>query len=107
MCQSIILSTNGTTSVSYCQHCGNCYIWHQTFLLTFDTEQYGCFWNVIKEKMGVEEFFRFPDGIARIVLNTPVREIVFTFTHEEWIDFTKSMNEGFYMRQIHEMIHPN
>jgi len=105
MCQSVILSSKGNTTISYCSKCRNHYIWQNSFLLTFNPTQYTSFLHEIKGKMGVEEFYSFPDGLPRTILTTPVYEIVFTFTEEEWQDFTSTLHEAYYMREVYQLIH--
>lgn len=104
MCQSIILSTKGNTTISYCSQCQSHYIWQNSFLLTFNANQYTSFLGEIRSKIGSEEFVRFPDGDSRLLLTTPVYEILFTFTEDEWADFTGSLNEAYYMREIYQLI---
>lgn len=105
MCQSVILSTKGNTTVSYCIACKSHYIWQNSFLLTFNANQYESFLHEVKEKIGVEEFYAFPDGNIRTMLTTPVYEIVFIFTEDEWQDFTDTLSEAHYMRQVYQLIH--
>lgn len=104
MCQSVILSSKGNTSISYCSACKNHYIWQGAFVLTFSPLQYDCFLEEISNKTGDEELYRFPDGVNRIVLPTPVQEIVFTFSEEEWADFTATLKEAYYMREVYRII---
>jgi len=104
MCQSVILSSKGNTTVSYCPKCQSHYIWQNSFLLTFNPKQYESFLQEVKEKIGMEAFYAFPDGQARTMLTTPVYEIVFTFTEEEWQDFTSTLHEAHYMREVYQLI---
>jgi len=104
MCQSIILSSKGNTTISYCSHCQSHYIWQNSFLLTFNAHQYSSFLAEISNKIGLEEFVTFPDGDSRLLLTTPVYEILFAFTEDEWVDFTGSLNEAYYMREIYQMM---
>lgn len=104
MCQSIKLSSKGNTTISYCSACKNHYIWQGAFVLTFTLLQYDCFLDEINNKIGVEEIFSFPDGIRRVVLPTPVQEIVFTFSEDEWYDFTSTLKEAYYMREVYRII---
>jgi len=104
MCHSTILSSNGNTVVSYCKKCKHLYIWQQSFLLSFTLDQYHEFVAGIRAKLGKEEYFLFPDGDSRVLLNTPVYEITFTFSFEEWRDFTNTLEEARYMRDVHEII---
>ncbi|MBE8714037.1 hypothetical protein [Sphingobacterium hungaricum] len=105
MCQSIILSSNGNTVITYCKKCRNHYIWQNSFLLSFNTPQFQEFVDGIRAKIGKEEYFLFPDGESRVLLNTPVFEITFTFSFDEWRDFTNTLEEARYMREVHELIH--
>lgn len=73
-------------------------------MLTFTLLQYDCFLDEINNKIGVEEIFSFPDGIRRVVLPTPVQEIVFTFSEDEWYDFTSTLKEAYYMREVYRII---
>lgn len=104
MCQSMILSSKGKTIVSYCSVCDNHYIWQGTFVLTFTPLQFDCFLEEINNKIGAEDMFRFPDGFNRIVLPTPVQEIVFAFSEDEWSDFTTSLQEAYYMREVYRIM---
>lgn len=104
MCQSVILSSRGNTTVTYCSKCQHHYIWQNSFLLTFNSAQYESFLYEVKGKMGKEEFFSFPDGNTRTMLTTPVYEILFAFTRQEWYDFTDTLNEAYYMREVYQLI---
>lgn len=104
MCQSITLGSRGNTTISYCSKCRNHYIWQGAFILTFNSFQYDCFLEEINRKIGSEEFLGFPDGISRILLPTPVQEILFTFSEDEWRDFTTTLQEAYYMREVYQII---
>jgi hypothetical protein len=73
-------------------------------MLTFNPEQYESFMGEVQRKLGIEEFYSFPDGNTRIMVNTPVHEILFTFTEDEWQDFTNSLNEALYMREVYQLM---
>lgn len=104
MCQSTILSHRGRTTVSYCAKCLNHYIWQSSFILTFTPYQFDCFLQEIKGRRGKETFINFPDGEERLVLTTPLDEMLLTFSNEEWTDFNCSLDDAFYLRQIQEML---
>ncbi|MCI0920658.1 hypothetical protein [Sphingobacterium rhinopitheci] len=104
MCQSTILNTKGNTIISYCPRCQNHYVWQRSFLLTFTLQQFECFASEIHVKQYDREFVRFPDGTFRTYLETPMREVLLTFTELEWFDFSKAIQESYYMREIYEII---
>jgi hypothetical protein len=58
----------------------------------------------ISKKIGAEEFLGFPDGVFRVLLPTPVQEILFTFSEDEWRDFTSTLQEAYYMREVYQLI---
>ncbi|MFZ4862326.1 hypothetical protein ACL9RF_09080 [Sphingobacterium sp. Mn56C] len=104
MCKSTTLSSKGNTTVSYCSGCQSHYIWQNSFILTFNPAQYDCFLEEIKSRMGVEDFMKFPDGVYRMMLPTPMPEVLFTFSEEEWQDFTNALFEAYYMREVYQLI---
>lgn len=104
MCQSTILNTKGNTIISYCPTCQNCFIWQNSFLLTFSSLQFSCFASEIACEKLDKEFFRFPDGNSRTYLETPMKEVLLTFTAYEWMDFKEAIQEAYYMREVFEII---
>lgn len=104
MCQSVTLGSRGSTTISYCSKCKNHYIWQGAFILTFTSLQYDYFLEEISKKIGAEEFIGFPDGVFRVLLPTPVQEILFTFSEAEWRDFTSTLQEAYYMREVYQII---
>jgi len=54
--------------------------------------------------VGNEEFLAFPDDEERMFLATPAPEILFTFTKEEWYNFTTALEEANYMREVYRII---
>jgi len=54
--------------------------------------------------VGNEEFLAFPDDEERMFLATPAPEILFTFTKEEWSNFTTALEEANYMREVYRII---
>ena len=104
MCQSITLTTKGNTCVSYCRKCQYHYVWQKSYVLTFSGSQFAYFLDEIKLKIGKEEFLSFPDDEERMFLPTPAAEILFTFTKEEWRDFTTALQEANYMREVYQLI---
>ncbi len=104
MCQLTILSTVGETVVGYCFKCQKHYVWQNSFLLTFSAFQFESFASDIEAKNGGKEYFSFPDGIKRTFLETPIQEVLLTFTEGEWFDFGKAIQDSFYMRDIYNLI---
>jgi len=104
MCQATLLSSKGTSSVSYCPKCKNHYINHVSYLLCFTNFQYDLFYKEIKNKIGNEEFLTFPNDQKKIILTSPVEEILFTFTEVEWSNFTFVLDEAYYMREVYNII---
>lgn len=104
MCQSINLAIKGNTCISYCSKCHFHYVWQKSYVLTFSTHQFGFFMNEIRDKIGNEEFLAFPDDVERMFLPTPAPEILFTFTKEEWQNFTSALEEAAYMREVYQLI---
>lgn len=105
MCQPTLLSTKGSSSISFCPKCQYHYICQQSFVLCFTRVQYDCFCREINGKKGDEKFVPFPNGESKMMLTTPVEEILFTFTEEEWSDFTLALDEAVYMREVYQIIH--
>jgi len=66
--------------------------------------QYECFASEVEAKKLDREYLRFPDGVLRTYLETPVQEVLLTFTEEEWIDFSTVVQESIYMREVHEIL---
>ena len=104
MCQSITLTTKGNTCISYCNKCSYHYVWQKSYVLTFSSFQYACFLDEIRSKIGYEDFVSFPDDEDRMFLATPAPEILFTFTKEEWVNFTTALEEANYMREVYDII---
>lgn len=104
MCHSILLSTNGSTTISFCNRCSHYYIWQRAFLLTFGGDQFDLFIEDLNAHIGNEEYFMFPDGIFRFMLHSPIKEIAFSFTPEEWRDFYATLQEATYMREVYQLI---
>lgn len=105
MCQSTLLSAKGNSTISFCPKCQNHYICQSAYLLSFSQFQYDCFCQEVKKKIGNEEFLVFPNGESKMILTTPVQEILFTFTKEEWWNFTSALDEAYYMREVYRIIH--
>ncbi|WP_225551493.1 hypothetical protein [Sphingobacterium bovistauri] len=57
----------------------------------------------IRKKIGNEDFLAFPDEEERMFLPTPAPEILFTFTKNEWCDFTTALEEANYMREVYQL----
>lgn len=104
MCQFVNLTTKGNTSISYCSKCNFHYVCQKAYVLTFSSFQYACFLDEIKNRVGNEEFLAFPDDEERMFLATPAPEILFTFTKEEWYNFTTALEEANYMREVYRII---
>ena len=104
MCQSTVLNTKGNTIVSYCPKCQNCFICQNSFLLTFSSFQFEWFASEIAYRKLDNEFVRFPDGNIRTYLETPMKEVLLTFTEYEWMDFKQAIQEAYYMREVFEII---
>ena len=49
----------------------------------------------------------FPDGQDRLVMRTPVNDVQFTFTMDEWEDFQAAMDEAVYMQEIYALMNNN
>ncbi|MDH5828335.1 hypothetical protein ACFX5U_00280 [Sphingobacterium sp. SG20118] len=49
-------------------------------------------------------YFSFPDGDMRVLIDTPCPEIVFVFNEDEWNDFSDALSESTYMSEIYQMI---
>lgn len=104
MCQSTILNSKGGTIVSYCPKCQNCFIWQNSFLLSFSSFQFECFAADIAHNRLDKEFVSFPDGSLRTYLETPLQEVLLTFTEEEWSNFGQAIEEAYYLREVLEII---
>lgn len=104
MCQSTILNTKGNTIISYCPKCQNHYVWQSSFLLSFSLFQFQCFASDIENCKVEKEYVRFPDGTWRTFLETPLQEILLTFTEDEWRDFRNAVQEAYYMREVYDII---
>lgn len=104
MCKAIVLSSKGATTVTYCTQCSTHYIWQHSYLLTFTTAEYKHFCMDVTDKIGKESYYIFPDAIWRMVLRTPLPELLFTFTDEEWSDFHEALNEASFMQEIHQLL---
>lgn len=104
MCQSAILNTKGNTMISYCPSCQNHYVWQNSFLLTFSLFQFQCFANEIEKVSLNREYVRFPDGELRTFLETPIHEVLLTFTEMEWGDFALAIQEADYMREVYGIL---
>lgn len=105
MCQSTVLNVKGTTIVSYCSSCKAHYVWQNSFMLTFSLFQFECFSSEIEGKKLDREFVRFPDGTLRTFLDTPMQEVLLTFTEDEWDNFCQAIQEAYYLREVYEIIH--
>lgn len=105
MCQSVNLTTKGNTAISYCSKCNFHYVWQKSYVLTFSAVQFQFFLEEIRAKVGNEEFLLFPDDEERMFLPTPAPEILFTFTKEEWYNFTSALEEANYMREVYQLLH--
>lgn len=103
MCQSVKLAIKGNTCISYCSKCKFHYVWQKSYVLTFTSFQYTYFLDEIRSKIGNEEFLAFPDDEERMFLPTPAAEILFTFTRDEWCDFTSALEEAAYMREVYQL----
>lgn len=104
MCHSTLLSTNGQTSITYCDQCKAHYIWQDSSLLSFDAGHFQGFVQSVYEYKGREKFFTCPDGIVRMMLPTPLPELALTFTFPDWGNFILSLEEASYMMQIYQMV---
>lgn len=104
MCQSITLSSKGNTTISYCGKCQTHYIWQNSYVLSFTPFQYNSFVQDIKKRVGEEEFLIFPDGEERMLLATPLPEMFFTFSNDDWQNFIASLDEAYYMREVYKII---
>ena len=104
MCKATVLSAKGATTITYCKQCCTHYIWQHSYLLTFNGAQYKRFVSRVADRIGREEYYVFPDGEWRTLLQTPMDELVFTFTQEEWKDFHQSLEEAVYMREVYQML---
>lgn len=106
MCQSIILSKKGKTTISYCLQCKSTHIWHNNLILQFSRTRFLAFKKYVTSAGFDEEcFLPFPDGEDRLVLHTPNSDINFTFTEEEWECFYAAMEETVYLQEVYELIH--
>jgi len=80
-------------------------VWQKSYVLTFSAVQFQFFLEEIRAKVGNEEFLSFPDDEERMFLPTPALEILFTFTKEEWYNFTSALEEANYMREVYQLLH--
>jgi len=80
-------------------------VWQKSYVLTFSAVQFQFFLEEIRAKVGHEEFLSFPDDEERMFLPTPAPEILFTFTKEEWYNFTAALEEANYMREVYQLLH--
>lgn len=79
-------------------------IWHVHVLFYFSPEEFAAF-KRFTENLDIEQsLFPFPDGEDRLVLCTPNRDINFTFSLDEWDDFSIALNEATYMQGVYELI---
>lgn len=104
MCKATVLSANGATTITYCKQCRTHYIWQNSYLLTFNGAQYQRFMARVEERIGREEYFVFPDGEWRTLMQTPLEELIFTFTQEEWENFYNSLQEAAYMHEVYQLL---
>ena len=104
MCQSVVLSHKGKSHISYCTKCKTIYIWQDSFLLSLGYNQFGSFVSSTIEKNVAGNYYNFPDGDIRVLIQTPCPEIVFVFNEEEWNDFSDALTESCYMQEVYQII---
>lgn len=74
-------------------------------MLTFRDKQFNSFRKYTKSADFEECFYDFPDGEERLILHTPNPDICFSFTEEEWENFSIAMEEAAYMQEIYQLIY--
>jgi hypothetical protein len=104
MCSAKVLSQAGTSVISRCSECRCIFIWNNNLVLSFSPEQFTQFKDFTQELDIAGQSFPFPDGQDRIVLRTPVNDVQFAFTTEEWEDFQAAMDEAVYMQQVYALM---
>ena len=105
MCETKILTQQGTTVISHCAECGMLNIWHQNLMLCFTPVQFNSFKHFTNELDFDDRSFPFPDGSERLVLCTPNRDINFVFTEAEWNDFNSAILEASYLLEVYSTIY--
>ena len=104
MCETIILSKIGATTISQCMDCKILTLWTRTLLLNFSPEQFVSFKNFTANLEVDQSLFPFPDGEDRLVLRTPHSDICMTFSLDDWDNFQQAMEEANYMREIYNLM---
>lgn len=74
-------------------------------MLSFQERQFVSFKKDTRSENFEESFFRFPDGEERLILHTPNPDICFSFTEDEWTDFSIALEEASYMQCIYKLVH--
>jgi hypothetical protein len=104
MCDATILSKKNATIISRCSDCRGLFIWNNNLVLNFTAEQFYKF-RAFTTDLDIDEYtLPFPDGIDRVVMRTPSRDINLTFTPEEWYDFNEAMEEASHMLCVYELM---
>lgn len=104
MCDSKVISQKGVSVISRCAECRCIFIWNNNLILSFSPEQFTAFKDFSAELDFAEHMHAFPDGQDRLVMRTPVNDVQFTFTMDEWEDFQAAMDEAVYMQEIYALM---
>ncbi|WP_235833070.1 hypothetical protein [Arcticibacter tournemirensis] len=104
MCETRLLYSGDSVTVSQCVHCRVLFIWHGNILLSFTSEKFSSFRRAINSFGYEVQYQYFADGEERLVVSTPNPEISFAFTAEEWASFKNALNEAAYMQEIYALM---
>ncbi|HVW98456.1 MAG TPA: DUF6686 family protein [Mucilaginibacter sp.] len=104
MCETKVISQAGESVISRCAECRCIFIWHNSLILSFSTDQFIQFRDFASELNFEQHCFPFPDGEERIVMRTPVNDIQLTFTPVQWEDFHTAMDEAACMQQVYDLM---
>ncbi|HEY9197648.1 MAG TPA: DUF6686 family protein [Mucilaginibacter sp.] len=104
MCSAKVLSHVGASVISRCHECRCIFIWNNNLILSFSPEQFKQFRDFTVELDFEGHTFPFPDGQERMVMRTPVNDVQFTFSIEEWEDFHAAMDEAVYMQEVYDLM---
>ncbi|WP_237073502.1 DUF6686 family protein [Mucilaginibacter mali] len=104
MCETRVLSQQGSAIISHCADCQTVFIWHNNLVLNFTRNQFADFRRFADDMDFDDRALPFPDGYDRAVLRTPHNDINFAFTLGEWDNFKQAMDEAAYMLEVYSLM---
>ena len=78
---------------------------YHNLMINFSLPEFTSFRRMVRSVLTDECLVPFPDGSERIILRTPFEGMCFTFLPHEAAELTTLLDEAFYMREIHNLIH--